>query len=291
MAKVFLISICLVLSLLATLVEGHTSFISKAEKPHFTTRRHYHPANFTKDEIDHLLNIEYIIDGDKKAFGEVNDVIDLKSTVIFTRNGKVKREEGKELHIVVGESNVYYCFNILAPFLSAGMKLKISCPNRVPTKSIVGSIPYKTIDFEIEVHMIHKAWKRQEIIDTFNVKFITEGDSKHFARVGDMITFEYQEFNKKTGEKVWDWYRTKKEWLNKPDYSHAFVLGVHHVEHCVEIVLPVAHYDQQIEFECPVKYRERGLDRGNSIIDFHFDTIIKGHIKAIEKSYRNHDEL
>lgn len=256
----------------------HSVFVSKWHKPHFTTRE-TQPESFTKDEVDHLLNTEYILDGNNKLFGEINDVIDLKTTAIFIRGGKVKREEDREIHVVVGDANVYYCFNLIASFLTEGQKLKITCPNRILTKTTVGRIPYKTMDIEIEVLKINKAWKLNEIIETFDVKFLDEGNSKHFARLGDTIFFEYKEYAL-NGTLVFDW-----ESYYSGNYDHKFVLGAHDVQECIEIVLPTSHINQNIRFKCPQEYKTRGLgDRAK--IDHNFTTYIEGYVRQIRKNYR-----
>jgi len=258
---------------------------SHSHRPHYNTRSVVSQP-FTKEELNNFLHIEYIIDGDKKTFGELNDVMFLKTTGHHIRNKKDVKEEDKEMHITVGDPNVYYCYNILAPYLSVGQKIKITCPNAIPSKTVVGRIPYKNMIFEIEVLALNKAWKLQEVIDTFKVEYLTTGDKNYMAHLGDTVVFEYYEYNAKTNEKLFDW----KDY-NSGNYDHKFKLGSHLVNECLEIVLTTAHMGQDLKFYCPQKYNVR---EGRDDLDYEklyglrhpFDTYIVGHLKGVIKHHR-----
>jgi len=255
--------------------------VSKKHKPHYFHRLQLSDS-ITKEELEHFLQIEYIIDGDKKEFGELNDVVDLKSHAIYTRNNKVIREPDRSIHIVVGDPTFYYCLNILAPFLSKGQKVKITCPNAVPSKSFVGRIPYKTMEFEIEVEKINKAWKLKEIQDVFKVEYLSDAGTDSYPRLGDIILFNFKMYHANTHEMIYDSTEFK---VTK--FPFRFVLGHHESLECFEIVLPTCHLGQRLKFYCPQKYLRTDMHTGTEKeFVYDHDVYLEGVVDHLNKYFK-----
>jgi hypothetical protein len=279
-----IINVLLVLIYISSVYSlGHVSHL---HKPHFFHRSHYSDV-ITKEELNNLFNVEYIMDGDKKAFGEVNDVMDLKVTAIFKRGKKEVREAEREMHVSIGDSNIYYCYNIVSAFLSVGQKIKIVCPNRIGSKVFVGKIPHKDIVLEIEVLKISKAWKLAEIEETFKVQYLDDGKTTHFTKMGDVVDFHHFMYHAETNEEV---YSYKTNYLAKHHWQ--YVIGHHDAIECVEIVLSLVHLGQNIRFFCPQKYcryEKFKQSLGEEELWHTFDTWVEGHIHAVRKPI--HEDL
>jgi len=259
---------------------SHTH-VSKKHKPHYFHRLQLSDT-ITKEELEHFLQIEYIIDGDKKEFGELNDVLDLKSHAIYTRNNKVIREPDRTIHIVVGDPTFYYCLNILAPFLSKGQKVKITCPNAVPSKSFVGRIPYKTMDFEIEVEKINKAWKLKEIQDVFKVEYLSEGETDIYPRLSDVIQLNFKMYHANTHKMIYD-----SSDLTAKKFDSRFILGHHDILECFEIVLPTCHLGQRVKFYCPQKYLRYEKHSGKEEeFEYDHDVYLEGVLDKVTKYFK-----
>lgn len=292
----FGITLLLALSLIC-LINCHYK-VTGRHKPHYNTWNEY-SDNFTKEEVEKILNIEYLIDGDKKTFGEINDVIDLKVHGIFVRGKKVVTENDREVHIVVGQPDHFYCYNILAPYLSKGQKLRITCPNNLPAgrkQKAVGTHPHKPINLEIEVLSISKAWKKKEVEEIFKVEYLNKGMDWIHPRLGDLIYFHYVMYNAKTGERV---FTTERGIYNERETTLRFTynVGDHWAPECFEIVIPLLHQGQKAKFLCPKKYL---WSEKNNKAEFDFDVIVECKLESIHKNYQEdhkehfaylHDEL